>query len=132
MAPSRSRKAPASLTRARRLPEADIIAGSPTETKAAAEKPAPQAPTSSPPTPAPNDRRQKTQRTVNVFVDLLERARAAATYLGAYEADAKVRNLSDLVNPGLEQQVKALEDKYNKGKPFRAVARMQPGRPPQT
>lgn len=127
MAPSRTRKAPASLTRARRLPEADVIASpATTESSAAAAKPSAPAEPS-----AAADRRPKTQRTVNVFVDLLERARAAATYLGAYEPDAKVRNLSDLVNPGLEQQVKALEDKYNKGKPFRAVARMQPGRPPQ-
>lgn len=126
MAPSRTRKAPASLTRARRLPETDVIASPATTESSAAAKP------SAPAEPSAADRRPKTQRTVNVFVDLLERARAAATYLGAYEPDAKVRNLSDLVNPGLQQQVKALEDKYNKGKPFRAVARMQPGRPPQT
>lgn len=117
---ARTRKPPAPLTTARRVPEADAL------TTPAAKAPA--AAVVEPVDDAP-EARKKIGRTVSIYSDLLERARAAATYVGAYEPDAGVQNLSDLVNPGLEHQVKALEDKYNDGKPFRQVSRMPTGRP---
>lgn len=118
---TRTRKSPAPLTPARRVPEADALTAPTTKAPAPAAvvEPVDDAP----------EARKKIGRTVSIYSDLLERARAAATYVGAYEPDAGVQNLSDLVNPGLEYQVKALEDKYNDGKPFRQVSRMPTGRP---
>jgi hypothetical protein len=61
---------------------------------------------------------------------LLERLRAAATYLSAYKEDAGIRSLSDIVEPGAWAQVVELEKKYNKGKPFPPVTgKRQGGRP---
>ena len=72
---------------------------------------------------------RKVQRSFYVDVDVLEDARAAVTYLGAYVPEAGVQSLADLVNPGLSAMVKQLQDTYNDGKPFRRVSHMQVGRP---
>ncbi|MFI9011219.1 hypothetical protein ACIGNX_28680 [Actinosynnema sp. NPDC053489] len=72
---------------------------------------------------------RRVQRTVNFDQDVLERARAAATYLAAYEAEAGVRSLADIVNPAVEAYVAELERRYNGGVAFRPVFRMPPGRP---
>lgn len=72
---------------------------------------------------------RRVQRTVNFDQDVLERARAAATYLAAYEADAGVRSLADIVNPAVAAYVTELERRYNDGVAFRPVFRMPPGRP---
>ncbi|MEU5693770.1 hypothetical protein [Actinosynnema sp. NPDC020468] len=72
---------------------------------------------------------RRVQRTVNFDQEVLERARAAATYLAAYEADAGVRSLADIVNPAVAAYVEELERRYNGGEAFRPVVRMPPGRP---
>ncbi|WP_033442690.1 ParB family protein [Saccharothrix sp. NRRL B-16314] len=72
---------------------------------------------------------RRVQRTVNFDQDVLERARAAATYLAAYEGEAGVRSLADIVNPAVEAYVADLERRYNNGEAFRPVFRMPPGRP---
>lgn len=72
---------------------------------------------------------RRVQRTVNFDQDVLERARAAATYLAAYEPAAGVRSLADIVNPAVEAYVADLERRFNAGTPFRPVHRMPPGRP---
>jgi len=81
-----------------------------------------------PPT-VPKPAARKVQRSFYVDVDVLEDARAAVTYLGAYVPEAGVQSLADLVNPGLSAMVKQLQDTYNDGKPFRRVSHMQVGRP---
>ncbi len=72
---------------------------------------------------------RRVQRTVNFDSDVLERARAAATYLAAYEPVAGVRSLADIVNPAVAEYVEELERRYNGGEAFRPVFRMPPGRP---
>ena len=72
---------------------------------------------------------KKIQRSFYVDVAILEDARAAVTYLGAYVPEAGVKSLADLVNPGLATVVQQLQDTYNEGKPFRRVSHMQAGRP---
>ncbi|MFD9739353.1 hypothetical protein [Umezawaea sp. NPDC059074] len=72
---------------------------------------------------------RRVQRTINFDSEVLERARAAATYLAAYEPLAGVRSLADIVNPAVEEYVGELEEKFNGGLPFRPVHRMPPGRP---
>lgn len=72
---------------------------------------------------------RRVQRTVNFDQDVLERARAAATYLAAYEPAAGVRSLADIVNPAVEAYVAELERRFNGGEAFRPVHRMPPGRP---
>ncbi|GAB2991315.1 hypothetical protein AB0K14_23935 [Actinosynnema sp. NPDC050801] len=72
---------------------------------------------------------RRVQRTVNFDQDVLARARAAATYLAAYEEAAGVRSLADIVNPAVEAYVAELERRYNGGAAFRPVFRMPPGRP---
>ncbi|PRY46914.1 hypothetical protein [Umezawaea tangerina] len=72
---------------------------------------------------------RRVQRTINFDSEVLERARAAATYLSAYEPSAGVRSLADIVNPAVEEYVGELERKFNDGTPFRPVYRMPPGRP---
>jgi hypothetical protein len=72
---------------------------------------------------------RRVQRTINFDSEVLERARAAATYLAAYEPLAEVRSLADIVNPAVEEYVGELEEKFNGGLPFRPVHRMPPGRP---
>jgi len=72
---------------------------------------------------------KKIQRSFYVDVAILEDARAAVTYLGAYVPEAGVKSLADLVNPGLAAVVQQLQDTYNEGKPFRRVSHMQAGRP---
>ena len=74
---------------------------------------------------------KKIQRSFYVDVAILEDARAAVTYLGAYVPEAGVKSLADLVNPGLAAVVQQLQDTYNEGKPFRRVSHMQAGRPPR-
>lgn len=74
---------------------------------------------------------KKIQRSFYVDVAILEDARAAVTYLGAYVPEAGVKSLADLVNPGLAVVVQQLQDTYNDGKPFRRVSHMQAGRPPR-
>lgn len=58
---------------------------------------------------------RRVQRTVNFDSDVLERARAAATYLVAYEPTAGIRSLADIVNPAVAQYVEALEERFNGG-----------------
>ncbi|HWO60892.1 MAG TPA: hypothetical protein VNO31_12750 [Umezawaea sp.] len=72
---------------------------------------------------------RRVQRTINFDSEVLERARAAATYLAAYEPLAGVRSLADIVNPAVEGYVGELEERFNGGLPFRPVHRMPPGRP---
>lgn len=72
---------------------------------------------------------RRVQRTVNFDREVLERARAAATYLAAYEPAAGVRSLADIVNPAVAAYVAELERKFNQGEGFRPVHRMLPGRP---
>jgi hypothetical protein len=72
---------------------------------------------------------RRVQRTINFDSEVLERARAAATYLAAYEPLAGVRSLADIVNPAVEEYVGELEERFNGGLPFRPVHRMPPGRP---
>ncbi|MBP2341016.1 hypothetical protein [Saccharothrix coeruleofusca] len=69
------------------------------------------------------------QRTVNFDQEVLERARAAATHLAAYEPAAGVRSLADIVNPAVAAYVAELEREFNRGEAFRPVHRMPPGRP---
>jgi hypothetical protein len=72
---------------------------------------------------------RRVQRTINFDRDVLERARAAATYLAAYEPSAEVRSLADIVNPAVAEYVADLERRFNDGRAFRPVHRMPPGRP---
>jgi hypothetical protein len=71
------------------------------------------------------------QRTVNFDREILDRARAAATYLAANEPDAGIRSLADIVNPAVEALVEELEQRFNDGVPFTPVFRMPAGRPAQ-
>lgn len=68
-------------------------------------------------------------RSIYIDEELLNRARAAATYLSSYVPEAEIGSLSDIVEPGLRAEVERLEQTYNKGKPFRPVATMPTGRP---
>ena len=140
--PPRPRRKPAPVTgSARRTHEPDVL--DPGTTAAAATRPrkarggtasattkevsAPvehAAPVEESPTPP-----KKIQRSFYVDVAILEDARAAVTYLGAYVPEAGVKSLADLVNPGLAAVVQQLQDTYNEGKPFRRVSHMQAGRP---
>jgi hypothetical protein len=158
--PSRPRKTPAPVTTgaARRTEEPDALAAAPPTPRAAKPKPAatpaagtrkvttrtPRKAAAVAPTPpaapapvveetveAPPAAARKIQRSFHVDIDVLDNARAAVTYLAAYVPEAGVQSLSDLVNPGLFQMTKVLQDKYNNGQPFRRVARMQAGRPPK-
>ena len=72
---------------------------------------------------------RRVQRTINFDSEVLERARAAATFLAAYEPLSGVRSLADIVNPAVEEYVVELEKRFNDGLPFRPVHRMPPGRP---
>lgn len=71
---------------------------------------------------------RRVQRTVNFDREILDRARAAATYLARNEPDAGIRSLADIVNPAVAQFVAQLEARYNDGLPFQPVFRMPPGR----
>ena len=140
--PPRPRRKPAPVTgSARRTHEPDVLdpgvaaaaATRPRKARgataaAAAEEVSPPveqaAPVEEPPA-AP----KKIQRSFYVDVAILEDARAAVTYLGAYVPEAGVKSLADLVNPGLAAVVRQLQDTYNDGKPFRRVSHMQAGRP---
>jgi hypothetical protein len=78
--------------------------------------------------PAVNGRR--VQRTVNFDREILDRARAAATYLARNEPESGIRSLADIVNPAVAECVAELEARFNNGLPFQPVFRMAPGRPP--
>jgi hypothetical protein len=144
------RKAPAPVVGARRSEEPDVLDSNPVAATASADgrrrrkvgAPKEATPTkkttakvaepsrthvAAPTVPKPAAR--KVQRSFYVDVDVLEDARAAVTYLGAYVPEARVQSLADLVNPGLAAMVKQLQDTYNDGKPFRRVSHMQVGRP---
>jgi hypothetical protein len=150
--PPRTRKAPASVVGARRTEEADVLDPGPAAHVSAPqvsnrrrrktgvaevapiERPTPPVEGASHPDEVPSKaqtRVRKIQRSFYVDVDVLEDARAAVTYLGAYVPEAGVQSLADLVNPGLAAMVKQLQDTYNDGKPFRRVSHMQVGRPPR-
>jgi hypothetical protein len=73
--------------------------------------------------------RRRVQRTINFDSSVLERARAAATWLAEAEPAAGIRSLVDIVNPAVEAYVAELEALYNEGKPFPTVLRMPSGRP---
>lgn len=66
---------------------------------------------------------------MNFDKDLLERARAAASYLSTNEPHSGVRSLADIVNPAVAELVAELETRYNDGRRFHPVARMPIGRP---
>ncbi len=72
---------------------------------------------------------RRVQRTVNFDREILDRARAAATYLARNEPDAGIRSLADIVNPAVEALVAELERRFNNGLPFQPVFRMPAGRP---
>lgn len=80
--------------------------------------------------PAANGRR--VQRTVNFDREILDRARAAATYLARNEPESGIRSLADIVNPAVAERVAELEARFNNGLPFQPVGRMPPGRPSST
>lgn len=71
---------------------------------------------------------RRVQRTVNFDREILDRARAAATYLARNEPMAGIRSLADIVNPAVADRVAELEARYNGGEPFQPVNRMPPGR----
>jgi hypothetical protein len=71
---------------------------------------------------------RRVQRTVNFDREILDRARAAATYLARNEPAAGIRSLADIVNPAVADRVAELEARYNGGVPFQPVNRMPPGR----
>lgn len=73
--------------------------------------------------------RRRVQRTINFDNSVLERARAAATWLAEAEPAAGIRSLVDIVNPAVEAYVTELERRYNEGKPFPTVLKMPSGRP---
>ena len=75
--------------------------------------------------------RRRVQRTINFDNTVLERARAAATWLAEAEPSAGIRSLVDIVNPAVDAYVTELEREYNEGKPFPTVLRMPSGRPPR-
>ena len=89
----------------------------------------PSAPGVDQPTGESPQSRRRVQRTINFDRSVLERARAAATYLASYEPQAGVRSLADIVNPAVLAYVTELEELYNAGEPFRPVLRMPSGRP---
>ena len=76
-------------------------------------------------TPPPG---RRVQRTVNFDREILDRARAAATYLARNEPGSGIRSLADIVNPAVAERVAELEAKFNDGQPFQPVFRMPPGR----
>ncbi|HEX5404310.1 MAG TPA: hypothetical protein VFX16_18630 [Pseudonocardiaceae bacterium] len=76
--------------------------------------------------PAANGRR--VQRTVNFDREILDRARAAATYLARNEPESGIRSLADIVNPAVAERVVELEARFNNGLPFQPVLRMPAGR----
>jgi post-segregation antitoxin (ccd killing protein) len=80
-------------------------------------------------TEAPATRSTRRPRSIYIDDELLNRARAAATYLSSYVPEAGIGSLSDIVEPGLRAEVERLEKEHNKGKPFREVAKMPTGRP---
>lgn len=141
--PTRSRKEPAPLTRgrARRTEEPDVLGSSPAADDDGPAKAATKAkagtgrasgaskPNTADSEPAKTARRQQS---IYFDVEVLDRARAAVTHLGAYQPDAGIRSLSDLINPALAAAVYDLEQKFNNGEPFRQVARMRTGRPAGT
>lgn len=148
--PPRTRKAPAPVVGARRTEEPDVLDPKPVAATASADGRrrrrvgAPKAPAPAKKARAKAEEPSRThvdaptvakpaarkvQRSFYVDVDVLEDARAAVTYLGAYVPEAGVQSLADLVNPGLSAMVKQLQDTYNDGKPFRRVSHMQVGRP---
>jgi hypothetical protein len=71
---------------------------------------------------------RRVQRTVNFDREILDRARAAATYLARNEPEAGIRSLADIVNPAVAARVAELEARFNDGEPFQPVGRMPPGR----
>jgi hypothetical protein len=71
---------------------------------------------------------RRVQRTVNFDREILDRARAAATYLARNEPESGIRSLADIVNPAVAERVAELEAKFNEGLPFQPVSRMAPGR----
>jgi hypothetical protein len=73
---------------------------------------------------------RRVQRTVNFDREILDRARAAATWLARNEPASGIRSLADIVNPAVAERVAELEAKFNDGHPFTPVFRMPPGRRP--
>lgn len=71
---------------------------------------------------------RRVQRTVNFDREILNRARAAATYLARNEPESGIRSLADIVNPAVAERVAELEARFNDGEPFQPVGRMPPGR----
>ncbi len=71
---------------------------------------------------------RRVQRTVNFDREILDRARAAATWLARNEPASGIRSLADIVNPAVAERVAELEAKFNDGLPFQPVFRMPPGR----
>ena len=127
MPPTR-RKAPASLTSARRSPEVDVIASAEPEPAPVEARPNTPDPTAAADA-AVARRPTKTSRSINFDTATLERLRAAVTHLAAYQPDAGVHSLADVVNKSVLSAVIEYEQKYNDGKEFPQVAAMPTGRP---
>lgn len=128
--PSRARK-PAPIQRSRRASNErdafdETASNDTSETAAAGGEPAAVEPVE--PDSAPK-RGRRVQRTVTFDSEVLESARAAAVFLGAYQPDSGIMNLADIVNVAVAHQVRVLEEEYNEGKPFRRVAHLPVGRP---
>ncbi|MFD9964860.1 hypothetical protein [Amycolatopsis sp. NPDC058986] len=76
-----------------------------------------------------DDESVRVARTLYLDEDLVESARAAAHYLGAYVPEANIRSLSDIFEPGARKLITQLQNKYNEGKPFPRVSNLRRGRP---
>lgn len=71
---------------------------------------------------------ERVPRSVMWDPEVLELARAAATYLGAYVPESHVESLADVVELGVRMAVDKLEKEWFDGQHFPKVKRMRPGR----
>lgn len=126
--PSRARK-PAPIQRGRRASnERDAFDESASNAGSEPADPSAEPAAAVEPDPAPK-RGRRVQRTVTFDSEVLEAARAAAVFLGAYRPESGILNLADIVNVAVAHQVHVLEEQYNEGQPFRRVAHLPVGRP---
>lgn len=128
--PSRARK-PAPIQRSRRASnERDTFDETTSKANSEAVDPTDESTAADPAEPDPPPKRgRRVQRTVTFDSEVLERARAAAVFLGAYRPDSGILNLADIVNLAVARQVHELEEQYNEGDPFHRVAHLPVGRP---
>jgi hypothetical protein len=74
-------------------------------------------------------RGNRVPRSVMWDAAILERARAAAVYLGSYVPEAGIGNLTDIVEQGVLWKLDQLERDFFNGQPFPRVRSMGTGRP---